>query len=253
MIKGMNDKEEFKKENLKSWGKNSEYWLSNPLRQVEDTREFFKDKLIDLVKNKPVIIDMGCGNGWVLEMLIELKLDFQYIGLDFNPKFIDFLKETYKDELRAEFLLVDLEATLPNTLINKADIIFNCFNFFEVANIESAFANADKMLKANGSLIIFTIEYTYLILALSKDMVEYKKYLALYEEFKSKGEAPFFFQKIDLGNGESEELKYASVLYSFNDYFQLARKHNLNLSDYGEVVKTSKFLPKTYQYFEFKK
>ncbi len=68
-----------------------------------------------------------------------------------------------------------------------------------------------------------------------------------------RGDIPFFFQRIDLGDGESDEYEYASVLYSFADYFKEARLNNLNLTDYDEIVKTSKFIPKVYQYFVFEK
>jgi len=83
-------------------------------------------------------------------------------------------------------------------------------------------------------------------------MEEFKTKLAEYETIKTNGKVPYFFQNIDLGDSESENLKYASVLYSFDDYFKQSRKHKMNLIDYGEVVKTSKFLPKTYQYMVFK-
>lgn len=247
------DKIEFKNENLDNWKNNTEYWLNNPLRQVEDTKDFFIPKLKELISEESSVLDMGCGSGWLLEFIRQIDLNTKYYGIDFNEKFIEALRIKNSNDINASFDTVDFENELSSEYFEKFDIVFNCFNFFETANLDVAFANAVKMLKPNGKLVIFTIEYTFLILALSHNMEEFKKYLKIYDEAKNKGVVPYFFQNIDLGNAESETLKYASVLYSFDDYYKQATKHSLSLADYGEVVKTAKFLPKTYQYFVFKK
>lgn len=247
----LKSKSDFKKENQQNWEKNTDYWLNNPLRHVEDTKSFLKKKLNDLIKPNMTIVDMGCGSGWLLDFLIELNIPFSYVGLDFNTRFIQHLKTKYKSKSNASFETVDFEESIPDKLLGKADIVFNCFNFFETANLDSAFSNGVKMLKLNGKLVISTIEYSYLILAISQNMKEFKANLRIYEEIKSKGEVPYFFQNIDLGNSESENLKYASVLYSLDDYFKQALIHKMNMFDYGEVVRTSKFMPKTYQYIVF--
>lgn len=249
----LKNKIEFKEENKKSWVRNTEFWLNNPLRQVEDTKAFFKSKLNSLVNPNTTIVDMGCGSGWLLDFIIELGVPFHYRGIDFNAEFINYLRVKHSKLSNVSFDIVDLEESIPDDFNNNADIVFNCFNFFETANLNTAFNNAIKMLKENGRLVIFTIDYTYLILAISHDMNEFKSNLKEYEKIKGNGEVPYFFQKIDLGDSESRDLKYASVLYSFDDYFKQAQKYNLTLSDYGEVIKTSKFLPKTYQYMVFSK
>ena len=51
----------------------------------------------------------------------------------------------------------------------------------ETADLDMAFSNAVKMLKPNGKLVIFTIEYTFLILALSHSMEEFKEYLLAWD------------------------------------------------------------------------
>ena len=247
------DKSKFKRENQESWDRNTDYWLNNPLRQVEDTETFFKEKLKEIVKTGMTVTDMGCGSGWLLEFLLELNITFKYIGLDFNRNFIEQLESKYCHLSNASFEIVDFEEGIPDKLLNSADILFNCFNFFEILNLDSAFRNGIRMLKPKGSLVIFTIDYTYLILAVSQNMEEFKFNLKIYEEMKSKGEAPYFFQNIDLDDAVSDKLKYASILYSLDDYFKQAKTHGMNFVDYGEVIKTSKLLPKTYQYIVFQK
>ena len=92
MIKSKLD---FKKENQIAWEQNTDYWLHNPLRQVEDTKTFFKQKLAESIRPDMSIVDMGCGSGWLLEFLLELNIPFSYRGLDFNKKFVDYLQEKY--------------------------------------------------------------------------------------------------------------------------------------------------------------
>jgi SAM-dependent methyltransferase len=247
------DSEEFKNENRRNWKINSDYWLNNPLRQVEDTKHFFKAKLQTIVKEDFSIVDMGCGSGWLLDFLLELNIPFKYIGLDFNPNFISHLEERYGALANVCFELVDFEKKIPTELIGVADIVFNCFNFFESLDLTTTFRNAVRILKPSGTLVIFTIEPLYLALAISSTMKDFKELLRVYELMKSRGESPHFFQNIDLGESESKDLKYASVLYSLADFFKQAQLHQMQLIDYGEVIKTSKPLPKTYQYISFKK
>lgn len=255
MLESLNNKLEFKKRNLQSWKNNSEFWLNSELRQLSDTKEFLLQKIHQLFKNikseLPVVIDMGTGSGWALDLLLELNIQTRFIGLDFNEKFIAHLNHIYSHLNSAEFHCVDLEENIPKDLFYNADIVLNFFNFFETANIENAFRNAALMLKPNGKLVIMTIDSYYLMMALAKNMDELKEVLKIYDEKRAKGEVPFFFQKIDLGNAESDSYEYASVLYSFEDYFKEAQKNGLKLSDYGEVVKTAKYIPKVYKYIVF--
>jgi ubiquinone/menaquinone biosynthesis C-methylase UbiE len=256
MLESLKYKLEFKNRNLQSWEKNTSFWLNSELRQLIDTKDFLFKKIPTLFDNdaseiKPTVIDMGTGSGWSLDILNELGIDCRFIGLDFNEKFISHLNKKFRDYNSAQFLNVDLELPLPDSLIGKADIVFNFFNFFETANIEMAFKNASLMLKPNGKLVIMTIDSYYLMMALAKTMEDLKDVLKIYDEKRANGEVPFFFQKIDLGNAESDSYEYASVLYSFEDYFKESQKNGLKLSDYGEVIKTAKYIPKVYKYIVF--
>ena len=257
MLESLHDKLAFKKRNFKGWQRNADFWLHSPLRHLEDTRDFLTHKLSSLFKDisseKPTVVDMGAGSGWALDLLRELEIKCRYAGLDFNPKFIDFLEERFSNESDYSFYQIDLEDELPIELLNAADVVFNFFNFFEIANLEKAFKNASLMLKPGGKLVVMTIDSYYLMFALVESLPELKELLSEYELRKIAGDVPYFFQKIDLGDGESEEYEYASVLYSLGDYYREARSNDLRLVDYSEVIKTSKFIPKVYQYIVLEK
>lgn len=257
MLEQLKDKLAFKKRNRRSWERNTEFWLHSPLRHFVDTETFLRDRLPELFdglqSDDPVVVDMGTGSGWALTLLRELGLHCKFIGLDFNPLFIDYLSENFEHDSRARFLRFDLEDRLPEGLVGRADIVFNFFNFFEIANMQAAFKNAALMLKPGGRLVMMTIDSYYLMFALVETMPELKELMKLYEMQKTSGNVPFFFQKIDLGDSESEEYEYASVLYSFADYYKEAKKNALDLAEFDEIVKTGKFIPKVYHYFVFSK
>jgi SAM-dependent methyltransferase len=257
MLEHLRDRMAFKKRNLKSWKRNADFWLHAPLRHFVDTEPFLSKRLPPLFEKfdnvPPTVIDMGTGSGWALDLLRKLEVNCRFVGLDFNPLFIEHLNSRHKSDSNVTFLLHDLEEELPSDLHGSGDVVFNFFNFFEIANIESAFRNATLMLKPGGRLVMLTIDSYYLMFALVGSLPELKTLLAEYEERKSDGDVPYFFQKIDLGESESSDYEYASVLYSFADYYKEARTNLLNLIDYDEVVKTAKYIPKVYQYFVFEK
>jgi len=249
----LDNKEEFKKENHDSWLANTEYWLNSPLRQVEDTKAFFKKKLKDILFDGCVVYDLGCGSGWLIDFILELGINFTYTGFDFNEKFIEYLQKRYGTNPNFEFLCADLEKPLPKQFYGKSDFAFNNFNFFEIPDLSPAFDNAVNVLNNKGNLIISTIDVTYLIMAVSETYDDFRRNLVMYENIKSAGQVPYFFQPIDLGNATSKELKYASVLYSFADYFKLAKSKQLILSDYEEIICEARFIPKVYQFMNFSK
>ena len=249
----LDDKLLFKNENHDSWLINTDYWLNSTLRQVEDTKFFFKRKLNELLFEGCTVYDLGCGNGWLLDFIIETQISVTYVGIDFNEKFIDYLKDKYSNLKNCEFVLADLEKPLESRLLNRADFAFNNFNFFEIPDLPPAFETSYSTLNETGSLIIATIDVTFLIVAVSSTYEDFKHNLIMYEEVKAQNKVPYFFQPIDLGNAASTQLKYASVLYSFADFFKLARAKKMNLKDYDEIICASRFIPKTYQYMQFAK
>ena len=243
----------YKKENLENWKNIADYWLTENLRHVEDNLNFIKERLRLITKPNMTIVDMGCGSGFLYDLVKDLNLNIKYIGLDFNATFIDFLNKKYKDDDNSDFILVDFEEAIPLELEGVADIVVNFFNFIEVESFDKAFSIGVKLLNSSGIFSILTIEYAFLILAISKDMEDFKKKLREYEEIKESGYKPLAFQEIDLGQAVSEDLAYGSVFHSTKDYLQNGIKHKLELKLYDEIICTAKYVPKTYQYIEFSK
>lgn len=253
MLYKVKDKEDFKHKNLENWYANSEFWLQSKMRHLKDvyrfTGDIISENIADLNLDRKVnVLDLGCGEGWVYRLLKENKIDVDYTGIDFNKMFIEANQKRY-DNNGGKFVLHDLENEPPKELINYADIAINFFNFFEIPDIKSAFANVSKMVRKDGILIIVNIDPIMQILSVSETFDDFKNSLKEYENFQVQ---LGYDKDIDVGDERSGRI-YKSLLYSTATYVELAKENGLQLFDYKEVVKTGNFVPQIYQYILFKK
>lgn len=254
MIYKVNKTDGFKNKNLLNWYENTEFWLESKMRHLQDVYYFTGEQIKILANSiksgkKKTLIDFGCGEGWILRLLQEKEINLNYIGLDFNDKFINHLNAKYKDLENIEFRCVDFENTPPKDLLQKADIGINFFNFFEIPDIESAFANVASMIKSNSYLLLVSIDPIMQILSVSNSEKEFIKNLKLYEKYGTK---LGYDKDIDIGDMKSNRV-YKSLLYSTATYVKLAKENNLDLFDFKEVVKTGNTVPQIYQFIFFKK
>lgn len=254
MIYIVDNNKDFKKKNLANWYQNTEFWLQSKMRHLEDVYDFTGiqiECLISRFENKEnlSLIDFGCGEGWILRLLKEKKINLNYIGLDFNRKFIDSLTKKYTSKKNCFFHCVDFETQIPHGLIGKGDIGINFFNFFEIPNIEVAFENVAKMLKSFSYLLVVNVDPIMQILAISTSEKDFINNLKLYERYNIK---LGYDKDIDIGDIKSNRI-YKSLLYSTDTYVALAKKNNFRLFDYKEVIKTANTVPQTYQYIFFER
>lgn len=250
MIQSLNDTAEFRRHRALAWERNVNYWLGGPLRHVDDVGEYIVERVSELSRytdrHQPLLVDMGFGSAWLLKALVERGLQCSYLGLDAVEAFVSRATKTYLHLSEAKFMVADLEFELD--LGVRADLVVNAFNFFELCDLETAMGNASKHLKPGGTLLMSTIDKTYLILALSKDWDEFFENLRRYQELPG---IKYEFQHIDMGSQVSETLEYPSVLYSAHDYIEAAKANGMHLVKYTEHVFTAKFVPKIYLHLEF--
>jgi SAM-dependent methyltransferase len=243
----------YKAKNRSNWGKNVAYWTTQPLRHVVDNYGMMRDIVDNLVTDDSTVIDIGCGSGFLYQMIREKSTSARYVGMDFNNAFIEKLASDFGHDPNAEFVVQDLDQEIPDRFINKADVVFSLFVFLEMESLASAYKAGYSLLKSGGIFSIFTIEYTHLILAVSHGMADFKANLKKYQKIRAENSVPYTFQKIDLGDGESDELTYGSVFHSTADYVSAGLHAGLHLERFLENIHTDKYHPKVYQYFEFKK
>lgn len=251
MIEPLSDIREYRRRRKEAWEKCSSYWLSEPLRHVVDVGDTIASRVIRNCKASDVqatVVDMGCGSCWLAERLLQTNLQFSYIGIDSNPTFVLAAAEKYKHYDNVRLIRADVDSVVD--LDVEADIVINSFNFFELADLRAGMANVSRWLKSDGTLLLSTIDKTYLILALSHGWDNFHENLRAYQATPG---VKFDFQKVDLGNKLADEFEYPSVLYSTQDYLEAASGAGLALVSYVEEPFTAREIPKIYCHLEFRK
>lgn len=250
----LKDKRSFKHKNLTNWYKNTDLWLQGKMRHLKDIYDFTGEKIEEIIRSKQSIngirlLDLGCGEGWILRLIMERSIDVDYTGIDFNIQFINALQEKYQNTKGIRFECLDIEESVPNRLVGFADIAVNFFNFFEIPNIHAAFANAARMLKRNGILLVVSIDPVMQILAVSKD---YKTFIGNLKKYETYQTELAYDKELDVEGGACRQF-YRGILYSTATYVEIGKKNNLAIRDYKEVVKTGNSVPQIYQFIYFEK
>lgn len=248
----LSDRDGFTRERRANWERGVDYWLKGPLRHVVDVGNYIADRTAALCRvsgsDKPVVVDMGFGDGWLLRALLDRKVPLRYIGLDFMHPFVQNARVQFSSVPEATFEWADFE--VPNNRKFSADVVVNSFNFFELCELAQPFRNAAQFLRPGGVLHVSTIDKTYLILALSNSWGDFIDKLRLYQSLQG---TKYAFQPIDLGNAVSADLYYPSVLYSTEDFLSAATESGLVFKRYKEHAFTGAVVPKIYCHYEFEK
>lgn len=252
MIKRLDNRAAFRRRRREAWARNVDYWLSAQLRHVVDVGSHIVERVRSICRDtglkEPVLLDMGFGSGWLLDALLESNTPVSYLGVDSIEPFVVRAQTRFAGVASARFVLADLEQD--THLGVDADVVVNAFNFFEMCDLPQAMGNASRYLKPGGTLLMSTIDKTYLILALSDGWESFHENLRRYQDIPG---VKFGFQRIDLGGSVSESLEYPSVLYSSQDFIDAASACDLCLARYEEQPFTGRAVPKIYCHLEFKK
>lgn len=248
------DKREFKESNLSNWRLNSDFWFRGQMRHLRDIWKPTAELIRGLVDTHELsipfnILDVGCGEGWLLRLLREEQIPASYVGLDFNNQFIRDLTARHEHDALVRFLLHDIEVPLPENLDGQFNLVVNIFNLFEVPDVALAFANMAKAVQVGGRLLVVSIDPVLQMLAVTKTRDELIEVLRLYELHQ---DSVGYDKDIDVGDFPSGRI-YKSIFYSAPFYIRLAKSVGLLLNDYREVVKTANYVPQTYQFLIFEK
>jgi len=101
------------------------------------------------------ILDLGCGDAYVLELLISNGIrNFKYLGLDNNQSYINRNKKKYNNR-NYKFVKININKT--DTVISKVDTVI-CHGFLHHIS-DNEITNLFKIFKKKIDLII--IEPTY--------------------------------------------------------------------------------------------
>lgn len=249
------DTKKFKNQNISEWIANSDFWLQGNMRHINDV----KGKSVEIIqsllqhtnnsKEKRTLVDVGCGEGWIYRAIKEANIDVMYYGIDFNELFITELKKRYKKDKEAVFLVDDIEEKEIKELAERADVVVNAFNFFEIPDLEKAMLHTSGLIKENGYLLILTIDPITQLLSVSDNQTMFYSYLTEYAKKKNK---IGYKKRIVIGDKKTTK-SYYGILYSLEDYLREGKKCNLVFQDYFEIINPAKPTPQLYQFMIFRK
>lgn len=115
----------------------------------------FKKYFLKIKNQKIKILDIGCGNGRLINFLNELNLNYEYFGIDNSVEQIKNAKKNFKDKKNINFLEADILNIPFNN--NEFDFIFCIATFHHLPSIENknnALRETKRVLKENGLIFM---------------------------------------------------------------------------------------------------
>src|ERR1700704_6446329 len=110
------------------------------------------------------VLEIGCGNGATTKLIMQHVSPAQLVGIDPSSVFIDMASETFAGEPRVSFALGDAVST------GQADAFFDLVIahtvYSHLADPEGALAEARRVLRPGGQLVIFDGDFATLTVAL---------------------------------------------------------------------------------------
>src|SRR5690348_2875743 len=96
----ISDPSAFKRENQANWHRNTEFWLHAKLAHVRDIEPILAPIIVrerQRTGEEYSVVDVGCGNAWILDLMRRSGISGRYLGLEFNEEFILYLRSSIRD------------------------------------------------------------------------------------------------------------------------------------------------------------
>jgi arsenite methyltransferase len=110
------------------------------------------------------VLEIGCGNGAATRLIMEHVKPARLVGIDPSSVFIDMAREIFGGEPRVSFALGDAAATgQPDA---SFDLVIAHTVYSHLVDPEGPLAEARRVLKPNGRLVIFDGDFATVTVAL---------------------------------------------------------------------------------------
>lgn len=139
---------------VESWGKNVSSWaLAVREGQIESRRQITDQAIIDAILSRSPrsVLDMGCGEGWLVRELAARNIDV--IGIDVVPEFIEVAQRAGGGDFR----VVSYEEIAAGELSVSVDVLVCNFALLGKESVEGIFEAAPSLLNSVGSFLVQTL------------------------------------------------------------------------------------------------
>ena len=110
------------------------------------------------------VLEVGCGNGAATKLIMQHLDPAQLVGIDPSSVFIDMAGETFAGEPRVLFALGDAVTT--GQADASFDLVIAHTVYSHLSDPEGALAEARRILKPDGQLVIFDGDFATITVAL---------------------------------------------------------------------------------------
>ena len=249
MIIEVKNEGEFRSLCRNAWKQNTKVWIGS--RKLPIRLRYYLLNSILIEKDIPSILDIGCGNGWLYEEVVNFNpnFPFTYTGIDTNAFFISYLNSKVSDE-RAAFVEADFEEELYQVTDNSIDKAIAVLSFIEMTDLKAAFNNVYRKLKSGGVCVIVVLNPYLELMRLNSDIKDLQNDLSIFRSGKM-----YYYEKKIVSEDLVSEVNYYGLLHHIDNYFSIAKECGLIINEFKEIDAIDEFGPGStvYHCIEFKK
>ena len=139
---------------VESWQMNVQPWITAVgAGEIESRLLVTNQAIVDAIlrRSPDTILDVGCGEGWLVRELAKHGVDA--LGIDVVPEFIEFAQKAGAGRFR----VLAYEEVSQKTLDEQFDVVVCNFSLLGKESVEQLFQDVPALLNEGGDFIIQTI------------------------------------------------------------------------------------------------